>query len=76
MYGMHLRGVSELRDLEKNEFRSTGAEDFAAEMQELHRRIKEQLQNSNQEYKPRADQHGREIQFKVVDLVLSHLKKE
>jgi hypothetical protein len=32
IYGMHPRGVSELRDLEHNEFRSAGAEDFAAEM--------------------------------------------
>jgi hypothetical protein len=40
-----------LRDLEKNEFRSVGAEDFAAEMQELHNQIKERLKNSNQEYK-------------------------
>jgi hypothetical protein len=36
MYGMQPRGVSELRDLEQSEFRSAGAEDFAAEMQELH----------------------------------------
>jgi hypothetical protein len=47
MYGMKLRGVSELRDLEKNEFISVGAEDFAAKMQDLHNNIKERLQNSN-----------------------------
>jgi hypothetical protein len=34
------------------------------------------LQNSNQEYKRRADQHRREIQFEVGDLVLAHLRKE
>jgi hypothetical protein len=55
MYGIQPRGVSELRDLEKSEFRSAGAEDFAAKMQELHSKIKEQLQNSNHEYKRRAD---------------------
>jgi hypothetical protein len=38
---MKPRGVSELRDMEKNEFRSTGVEDFAAEMQKLHNQIKE-----------------------------------
>jgi hypothetical protein len=32
LYGMHPRGVSELRDLEKSEFRSVGVEDFVAEM--------------------------------------------
>jgi hypothetical protein len=65
-----------LRDLEKSEFRSVGAEDFAAEMQELHSKIKERLQNSNQEYKRREDQHRRELQFEVGDLVLAHLRKE
>jgi hypothetical protein len=76
MYGMQPRGVSELRDLEQSEFRSVGAEDFAAEMQELHSKIKERLQNSNQEYKRRADQHRRELQFEVGELVLAHLRKE
>jgi hypothetical protein len=76
MYGMHPRGVSELRDLELNEFISVGAGDFATEMQELHCKIKERLQNANQEYKSRVDQHRREIQFEVGDLVLVHLRKE
>jgi hypothetical protein len=40
MYGMQPRGVSELKDLEKNEFRSASTEDFAAEMQELHSEIR------------------------------------
>jgi hypothetical protein len=43
MYGMQPRGVSELRDLEQHEFRSAGVEDFAADMQELHNKIKERL---------------------------------
>jgi hypothetical protein len=45
-------------------------------MQELHSKIKERLQNSNQEYKRRADQDIRELQFEVGDLVLAHLRKE
>jgi hypothetical protein len=76
MYGMQLRGVYESRDLENNEFRSIGAEDFAAEMQELHSKIKERLQNSNQEYKHRVNQHRIELQFEVGDLVLVHLRRE
>jgi hypothetical protein len=67
MYGMQPRGVSELRDLEKIDFRSARAEEFVAEMQELHSKIKEWLQNSNQEYKHSVDQHRREIQFEVGD---------
>jgi hypothetical protein len=45
-------------------------------MQELHSKIRERLQNSNQEYKRREDQHMRELQFEVGDLVLVHLRKE
>jgi hypothetical protein len=76
LYGMQPRGVAELRDLEQSEIRSTGAEYFAAEMQKLHSQIREQLQNSSQEYKRRVDQHHRELQFEVGDQVLAHLKKE
>jgi hypothetical protein len=65
-----------LRDLEKSEFKSVGAEYFTAEMHELHSKVKERLHNSNQEYKHRADQHRRELQFEVGDLVLAHIRKE
>jgi hypothetical protein len=34
------------------------------------------LQSSNQEYKHRADQHQKELQFEVGDQVLAHLRKE
>jgi hypothetical protein len=76
LYGMQPRGVSELRDIEQSEFKSVGAEGFTAEMQKLHSQIREQLQNSSQEYKCRVDQHIRELQFEVGDLVLAHLTKE
>jgi hypothetical protein len=45
-------------------------------MKELHSQVKERLQNSSQEYKRRADQHRRQIQFEVGDLILAHLRKE
>jgi hypothetical protein len=45
-------------------------------MQELHKKIIEQLKNSNQEYKCREDQHIRELQFEAGKLVLAHVKKE
>jgi hypothetical protein len=45
-------------------------------MKELHSQVKERLQNSSQEYKRRADQHRRQLQFEVGDLVLAHLRKE
>ena len=45
-------------------------------MQKIHDRFKEQLQNNNQKYKSRVDQKRREVQFKVGDEVLAHLRKE
>jgi hypothetical protein len=45
-------------------------------MRELHSQVKEQLQNSSQEYKHREDQHRRQLHFEVGDLVLAHLRKE
>jgi hypothetical protein len=35
-----------------------------------------QLQNSNQKYRHRSDQHRRELQFEVGDQVFAHLRKE
>jgi hypothetical protein len=45
-------------------------------MKELYSQVKERLQNSIQEYKRRADQHKRQLQFEVGDLILAHLRKE
>jgi hypothetical protein len=73
---MQPRGIYELRDSEQNATRSASAEDFAEEMKELHSQVKEHLQNSSQEYKRRADQHRRQLQFEVGDLILAHLRKE
>jgi hypothetical protein len=57
VYRMQLRGVSELKDAEQNEFRNASAKDFVEGMKELHSQVKERLQSSSQEYKRRADQH-------------------
>jgi hypothetical protein len=45
-------------------------------MQELHEEVKQRLQKSNQEYKRRADQRKRQLQFEVGDMVLAHLRRE
>jgi vacuolar-type H+-ATPase subunit H len=54
---MQPRGVFELKYSEHNETRSASAKDFAEAMKELHSQVREHLQNSNQEYKRKADQH-------------------
>jgi hypothetical protein len=57
VYGTQPRGVFELRESEHTATSSASAEEFAEAMKELHSRVKERLQKSNQEYKRRADQH-------------------
>jgi hypothetical protein len=65
-----------LRDLEQTTTRSASVEEFTEAMKELHSQVKERLLISSQEYKCRADQHRRKLQFEVGDLVLAHLRKE
>jgi hypothetical protein len=76
MYGTQLRGFYELRDSGQTATSSASAEEFAEAMKELHSRVKQRLIDSSQEYKRRADQHRRQLQFEVGDLVLAHLRKE
>jgi hypothetical protein len=73
---MQPRGISELRDSDQIVIRSASAEYFAEAMKELHSRVKERLQSLSQEYKNREDQHRRQLQFEVGDLILAHLRKE
>jgi hypothetical protein len=76
VYGMQPRGVYELMDSGQTATSSASAEEFAQAMKELHGKVKQRLINSNQEYKCRANQHQRQLQFEVGDLVLAHLRKE
>jgi hypothetical protein len=76
VYGTQPRGVSELRESEQVAIKSASAEEFAEAIEELHSRVKQRLLETNQEYKCRADQHHRQLQFEVGDMVLAHLRKE
>eukprot|EP00253_Pinus_taeda_P021142 PITA_21142 len=76
LYGMHPRGVHELRDLGKLEKLSADGEYFAQAMSKLHEQVKLKLQDSSQRYKQRADTKRREVQFNVGDEVLAYLRKE
>jgi hypothetical protein len=76
LYGTQPRGVSELREPEQAETSSARAEEFAEAMKELHAQVKKRLQKTNQEYKRRADQKRKQLQFEVGDMVLAHLRKE
>ena len=76
IYGMHPRGVCELRYLGETEFRSAKGEDFSTEIQMVHEQVKQSLQDNNIKYKNRADLKKREVNFEVGDLVLAYLRRE
>jgi hypothetical protein len=76
MYGMHPRGVYELRNLGKQELRSVDGEDFAVSMQELQESVKQRLQERSGKYKQREDMKRRQVDFQVGDLVMAYLRKE
>lgn len=59
LYGMHPRGICELRDLGKLEKRSIDGEVFAATMSDIHAEIKQKLQDNNHKYKQREYLRGR-----------------
>ena len=74
MYGMHLRGICELRDLGNIEHRSVDGEDFATAMSELHEQVKKRLHDTSYKYKQLVDLHRKEVNFEVGDMVLDHLR--
>ena len=51
VYGMHLRGICELRDWGNIEHRSVDGEDFATTMNELHEQVNKILQDIRYSYK-------------------------
>jgi hypothetical protein len=61
MYGIQPRGITKLRELNQDEFRSVGAKDFATEMQKLHDRVREKLHDNNLKYKNKVDHKRREV---------------
>ena len=54
VYGMHPRGVHELRDLGTAERRSADGEKFVDAIQELHEEVKQKLQDNNLRYKAKS----------------------
>ena len=54
VYGLHPRGVHELRDLGKTKKRSEDGEEFVNAIQELHEEVKQKMQDNNLKYKAKA----------------------
>lgn len=60
VFGMHPRGVYELRVLGKQEAKSASADKFAEQMQRLQEEVKGKMQESSNKYKQRTDLKRRE----------------
>jgi hypothetical protein len=75
VYGLHPRGVFELRNLENSEGRSAYVDDFSQSMKEVHEQVKKQLQEATQKLKEKVDERRKDLQFAVGDLVMVHLNK-
>ena len=73
LYGMHPRGVYELKILGAHERRSAY---FASSIHKLQENVQKKLQGSAGQYKQRVDSKRREVDFQVGDLVMAYLKKE
>ena len=76
VYGMHPRGVHELRDLGTTKKRISYGEEFANAIKELHEEVKQKLQDKSLKYKARADLKRRGANFEEGYLVMVHLKKD
>ena len=63
VYGMHPRGMYELRYLGKKEKRSAEGEYFAVSMHELQETIKKRLQGTTKKYKHTSNLKRREVNF-------------
>ena len=76
VYGNHPRGILELRDIKQMERTSAQAQDFAQVMKEVQEQVKDRLMKTANQYRESANKKRRDVQFKVGDLVMIHLKKE
>ena len=52
------------------------AEKRAKEIQELHAKVRERIEKSNEQAKSHANKHKKEVHFQPGDLVWIHLRKE
>ena len=75
VYGMHPRGVCDLRTLGDLDQRSGQAKDFFQTMKEIQDQVRQTIQENTQKLKATVDEKRRNIQFFVGDFVMVHLNK-
>jgi hypothetical protein len=75
VYGMHPRGVCELRCLGNMDQISGQAEDFVQTMKEIQEQVKKTIQDNTLKLKAKVDEKKKDVQFVVGDYVMVHLNK-
>lgn len=75
IYGLHPRGILELRDLGNATTRSGYVEDFAQSIKEIDESVKQALNDNTTKIKQKVDERRKNLQFQVGDLVMVHLNK-
>uniref|UniRef100_A0A2N9HAC1 RNA-directed DNA polymerase n=1 Tax=Fagus sylvatica TaxID=28930 RepID=A0A2N9HAC1_FAGSY len=76
VYGRNMNHVLDLLPLSNQARVSMEAEEFAEHIKAIHEQVREQLRQSSQVYKAKADTHRRCLEFKEGDLVMVYLRKE
>lgn len=75
VYGMHPRGVCELRDLGGMKYKSGNAKYFSQTMKEIQEQVKKNIQDNTQKLKAKVDERRKDIQFSIRDYFMTHSKK-
>ena len=73
VYGMHPRGVCELRTLGDLDQRSGQAKDFFQTMKEIQDQVRQTIQENTQKLKATMDEKRRNVQFSIGEFVMVHL---
>ncbi|XP_059067985.1 uncharacterized protein LOC131858696 [Cryptomeria japonica] len=76
VYGTHPRGVFELREVHNIERRSSQTDDFFEVMKDIHQQVRDRLVQASEKYKQATDVTWRDVQFKVGNMLMIHLKKK
>lgn len=75
IYGIHPRGVLELREMGETTMKSGYAQDFSQSLLEVHDMVKKTFENHNAKLKTKVDDRKIDIQFQVGDLFMVNLNK-
>jgi len=75
MYGQHPLGPFDLLPIHQEKM-NVKASKQVKEIQEIHKKVQDQIEKSNERYQSQANKHRKQALFKPGDPVWVHLGKE